>query len=147
MIDIDLFKHYNDTHGHIAGDECLREVARAMAGCAVRPLDLVARFGGEEFVVLLPDTTLEGARVVAERIRSAVERLEAGACANALGRITVSIGIGYAPDAWNVEGTALLEAADRALYEAKDHGRNNVVLGSITMPGLELIVPVPSALA
>jgi diguanylate cyclase (GGDEF)-like protein len=143
MIDIDLFKHYNDTHGHIAGDECLREVARAMAGCAVRPLDLVARFGGEEFVVLLPDTTLEGARVVAERIRSAVERIEVGACA----RITVSIGIGYAPDAWNVEGTALLEAADRALYEAKDHGRNNVVLGSIAMPGLESIVPVPSAVA
>jgi diguanylate cyclase (GGDEF)-like protein len=147
MIDIDLFKHYNDTYGHISGDACLREVARAIAGCAVRPLDLVARFGGEEFVVLLPDTTLEGVSVVAECIRAAVERLEIEAGTNSLGRITISIGIGYAPDARNLEGTELLEIADRALYDAKARGRNKVVLGSIGALGLELIVPVPSAVA
>jgi diguanylate cyclase (GGDEF)-like protein len=142
MIDIDVFKRYNDTYGHLAGDECLRRVALAMAGCAVRPLDLVARYGGEEFVVLLPDTTLEGARLVADRIRSAVERLIIRHGEQALGRTTVSIGIGYVSDARNADETTLFEAADRALYDAKAGGRNRVMLDSIESPA-----PAPEAAA
>jgi diguanylate cyclase (GGDEF)-like protein len=128
MIDIDVFKHYNDTFGHPAGDECLRRVARAMFDSTVRPLDLVARYGGEEFVVLLPETQLEGARLVAERIRAAVSRLEIRHGAKELGRVTVSVGIAFAADARGVDETSLVAAADDAVYDAKRRGRNRVAL-------------------
>lgn len=133
IVDIDLFKKYNDAHGHLAGDECLRRVALEIAACAKRPLDMVARYGGEEFVVLLPDTTIEGVRGVADGIRTLVERLEIVPGAACTG-VTVSIGIGYAEDVRNVPETALFEIADRALYDAKERGRNVVVLGGATPP-------------
>jgi diguanylate cyclase (GGDEF)-like protein len=137
IVDIDHFKRYNDAHGHLAGDECLRRVALEIAECAKRPLDMVARYGGEEFVVLLPDTTPEGVRAVADRIRTLVEHLKIGSGAACEG-VTVSIGIGYAQDVRNVAKTALFEIADRALYEAKGRGRNIVVLGVAVPPTVVL---------
>jgi diguanylate cyclase (GGDEF)-like protein len=126
IVDIDFFKHFNDAFGHLAGDDCLRQVGRALAGCAARPLDLIARYGGEEFVAVLPDTPLHGLHVVAERIRSRIERLELFHGERRLGGVTVSIGIGHAPNALEVGHAALFESADRALYGAKAEGRNRV---------------------
>jgi diguanylate cyclase (GGDEF)-like protein len=133
VIDIDFFKNYNDSFGHLAGDECLRRVAGNIRGCATRPLDLVARFGGEEFVAVLPDTTLEGIHLVAERMRSRVEGLATVADGSAPAPVTVSIGIGFAQNARHSDRVALFEAADRALYSAKGRGRNQVVLGDLQL--------------
>lgn len=128
VVDVDFFKHYNDSRGHLAGDACLQRVAGALSKCATRPLDLVSRYGGEEFAVVLPDTPLAGVLATAERIRSVVERLEIVYDGKGLGRVTVSVGVAYAPDARTCDETALFETADLALYEAKDRGRNCVVL-------------------
>jgi diguanylate cyclase (GGDEF)-like protein len=139
VIDIDFFKRYNDSFGHSGGDECLRGVAKAIAECVTRPLDFVARFGGEEFVVVLPDTPLHGVLTLAERIRSIVAELDVVQEGKALGRVTVSIGVSDVRDAGRV--------ADRALYEAKRGGRNRVVLGRTDIastPGNELLA-VPNA--
>jgi diguanylate cyclase (GGDEF)-like protein len=130
IVDVDFFKRYNDSFGHVVGDECLRWVARALVACATRPLDVVARYGGEEFAIVLPDTPLHGALVIAERIRFVVERLEIVHGSQPLGKVTVSIGVGYTPNARDAEPTALFDASDRALYEAKAQGRNRVVLGA-----------------
>ncbi len=130
MIDIDLFKSFNDSFGHAAGDDCLRAVAATLAKVATRPLDLVARYGGEEFLVILPDTPLEGARAVAEQMRSGVEALAIGLSGGVSAGVTISIGIGFAPDAAKVEAPVLFEAADRALYEAKQQGRNRVLVAN-----------------
>jgi diguanylate cyclase (GGDEF)-like protein len=131
VIDIDFFKRYNDSYGHLAGDVCLRRVAQAMAECAPRQLDLVARYGGEEFAVILPDTPMAGVLVVAERIRTAVEALKIVHGATARGYVTVSIGVGFAVDSLFVDEGELFESADRALYEAKDHGGNAIVRGTL----------------
>jgi diguanylate cyclase (GGDEF)-like protein len=135
VIDIDFFKRYNESYGHLAGDVCLRRVAQVMAACAPRPLDFVARYGGEEFAVILPETPLAGVLVVAERIRTAVEGLKIVHSATARGQITVSIGVGFATDSLFVEEGELFESADRALAEAKDNGGNTIVRGPIkTVP-------------
>jgi diguanylate cyclase (GGDEF)-like protein len=131
MIDIDFFKKYNDSNGHMAGDECLRRVAKVLRDSVTRPLDLVSRYGGEEFVVILPDTPEEGFLATAERIRAAVERLDLDGCANGVGKTTVSIGAAFAGDAHLANESTLLAAADRALYAAKHAGRNRVALGSL----------------
>jgi diguanylate cyclase (GGDEF)-like protein len=130
IIDVDYFKKFNDSYGHLAGDECLRRVAQAMAQCITRPLDTLARYGGEEFVVLLPDTSLAGAFVVAEHIRSVVEKLQIVVDEGARAKVTVSIGIGYLTDASVFDETVLFAGADRGLYDAKDRGRNRVILGT-----------------
>lgn len=130
MIDIDYFKTYNDSHGHMAGDECLRRVAKTLVESVTRPLDLVARFGGEEFVVVLPDTPPEGVLATAERIRAAVARLEIDGCASGAGTTTVSIGAAFAGGASQADPSTLLAAADRAMYAAKRGGRNQVALGT-----------------
>ena len=143
MIDIDFFKRYNDSYGHLGGDICLREVARGIAACVTRPLDLVARYGGEEFVVVLPDTPLDGILTLAERIRSVVEQLEIGHDARAFGRVTVSIGVGYAGVAEDVDPARLFESADSALYEAKESGRNRVILTNIDVPAKRAFLAAP----
>ena len=126
MIDADHFKDLNDTHGHQAGDEVLRQLARLCAG-AVRPYDLLARYGGEEFVVLMPGLQLEPACAVAERIRLAVAEMRCASAAGVELRTTVSVGVACLdrsegdPD---TEGQALLQRADRAMYRAKAAGRN-----------------------
>lgn len=126
LLDIDRFKSVNDGYGHDAGDEVLREFADRIR-CHTRGIDVVARFGGEEVVVVVPDTSLEGARHVAERIR---ERVEAEGFPIHRGtrqiRVTVSIGVA-ARQAGDVAASDMLKRADLALYRAKEEGRNRVV--------------------
>jgi diguanylate cyclase (GGDEF)-like protein len=131
MIDIDLFKNFNDSFGHAAGDDCLRGVAATLAKFATRPLDFIARYGGEEFLVILPGTPLAGTRSVAEQMRAGVEALAIGLSGGVSAGVTVSIGIGFAENAATVEAPVLFEAADRALYEAKSEGRNRVVVTNV----------------
>lgn len=127
IIDADHFKNVNDTFGHGVGDDVLRALARA-AQDQVRDVDLVARLGGEEFVVLLPSTDAVGARAAAERIRIAVEGLRVTTPAGAVVRFTVSAGVAeISREASTLE--ALLHRADTALYEAKRRGRNRTVIG------------------
>ena len=125
LMDIDKFKSVNDTYGHPAGDAVLRGVARVLAQQA-RGADVVARYGGEEFGVLLPETDQAGARVIAERIRAAVEAATHATDAGVI-RATISIGVATYPDDAR-EKPALVERADQALYAAKKGGRNRVVL-------------------
>lgn len=123
MMDIDHFKLFNDSQGHQAGDGCLQQVSRCIAE-SVRAIDMVGRYGGEEFIVLLPETDLEGARVLAERIRSAVFDLGIPHPASKTAdQVTVSIGVAVGPvDRWE----NLIKQADEALYAAKETGRNKV---------------------
>jgi diguanylate cyclase (GGDEF)-like protein len=126
MIDVDFFKRYNDTYGHAAGDDCLRTVARVLAATVNRPADLAARFGGEEFAVLLPNTAQDGARGIAEAICDGVRAAGMPHVASDLGFVTISAGVATAVPAPGGDGRALVEAADAALYEAKEAGRNGV---------------------
>jgi diguanylate cyclase (GGDEF)-like protein len=124
LLDIDHFKSVNDTYGHPAGDAVLREVAARVKG-SVRDVDVCGRYGGEEFVVLLPQTPLEGALLVAERIREAVKSRAFELRGDAR-IITVSLGVAVFP-AHGGNGRALIEAADAALYRAKEAGRDRVL--------------------
>jgi diguanylate cyclase (GGDEF)-like protein len=127
MIDVDFFKGVNDLHGHTYGDECLISVARILAQHAVRADDQVARYGGEEFVLLLPGTESDGARAVAERMQHAVTISGIVNRASPFHhRLTVSIGIGVSVPEPGMVATALVNAADEALYEAKRQGRNRI---------------------
>lgn len=122
MADIDHFKRVNDTYGHLVGDRLLREVARTIAG-ECRDADLPARFGGEEFAVLVPDETAEGAARLAERCRRKIEEIRLVANRQSLSA-TVSFGVA---DGTGLElPEALIQRADKALYEAKAAGRNTV---------------------
>lgn len=126
MCDVDHFKTYNDSYGHQAGDECLRQVASAIDKQLDRGTDIAARYGGEEFAVILPETSSGGALMVAEKIRHAVHRLNIPHAAAPLGRITLSIGVAVGIPGINHPHEQLLEAADRALYRAKHEGRDRV---------------------
>ncbi len=126
MIDIDLFKQYNDARGHAAGDDCLRLVAGCLTGCLRRAGDMAARYGGEEFTVLLPGVGLDGAVAVAEAMRREVEALDHAHACSPFGRRTVRLG-GAAPQPGREDAPgALLARADQALYAAKNAGRNTV---------------------
>ena len=127
MIDIDGFKAFNDALGHQAGDACLRTVATIIDEGVKRAGDIVARYGGEEFAVLLPDTEPAGAAALAERIRAAVEGRGIEHPANACS-VTVSIGVATLQASENGEPSSLVRAADAALYQAKNDGRNLVRL-------------------
>jgi len=127
--DIDHFKPYNDFYGHLAGDDCLKIVAQTLQELLKRPGDIVTRYGGEEFVIVLPSTTLEGAYLMGETIRSRIEFLELPHEASAVSDfVTISLGVGFT-DGRDQEITPakLLEKADQALYRAKSAGRNRVV--------------------
>ena len=137
MIDADHFKEFNDRFGHQAGDDCLRAIASALSGVVTRPGDVVARFGGEEFVALLPDTPLDGARRVGEMLRSAVFELAIAhpGAAKADGsadvevepqRVTVSVGCAAMIPTADTQHRQLVKMADEALYLAKRDGRNRV---------------------
>lgn len=124
LADIDHFKRINDTQGHLVGDLALKAVSGCMSS-NLRPHDLMARYGGEEFAMLLPDTDLAGAKLAAERLRFMVEKSTIQSGELAL-QVTISIGIGFVPEGQTAELETLLGAADRALYRAKDLGRNRV---------------------
>lgn len=129
MIDIDYFKKVNDTYGHLVGDEVIQLVATVLKKQLRQGLDLPARYGGEEMVVLLPETAAQDALVVAERVRRAIASLEIEplAATRSMPHITVSIGVASYPDHGH-DTRSLLEAADQSLYQAKTHGRNRVCL-------------------
>jgi diguanylate cyclase (GGDEF)-like protein len=124
MIDIDFFKRYNDTYGHVAGDACLRLVSAAIAGATRRPADLAARYGGEEFSILLPDTGLDGGLAVARRICAAVVALQEPHRASEFGIVTISAGVWACMPHSGTTASALFAQADAALYGAKTSGRN-----------------------
>ncbi|BDM81636.1 sensor domain-containing diguanylate cyclase [Acaryochloris marina] len=128
LCDVDHFKQYNDTYGHQAGDTCLQEVALAIDKSVKRPADMVARYGGEEFVVLLPNTPLPGATHIAEMIRTAIEVLRIPhKTSSASDQVTLSLGVATVIPNTQQTYTELLEAADAALYRAKQQGRNRVI--------------------
>ncbi len=131
MIDVDRFKQYNDTYGHVAGDDVLRKVGAALQRCMSRPGDLAARFGGEEFGVVLPGTPAGGARLVAEKIRLEVAALQVPHAGGIEGGV-VTVSIGGACVIASPEGstTSLIETADAALYQAKRGGRNRAVIAA-----------------
>lgn len=124
MIDIDYFKQYNDSLGHIAGDTCLVQVAGALSRSRVRGHDLVARYGGEEFAIVLIDTDMEVAQEVARRLITAIEHLQIAHPACPLGRLSISIGVATQTEQTPIDPVAMLEEADHALYRAKRNGRN-----------------------
>ena len=128
MIDIDAFKAYNDTYGHQQGDETLIKVAGTLSAMLQRPLDLIARYGGEEFAVVLPEMDAEQSAALAEAMRQRIVDLAIPhSRAASGGRVTVSIGLATSSAAQPVDIPTLLGNADRALYSAKNSGRNRVV--------------------
>lgn len=130
MIDIDHFKHFNDTYGHLLGDECLKAIGALIKDNIRRPGDLASRYGGEEFAVVLPGTDLTGAFVVAEQIRQAVAEVEIHGENRSPIRVTVSIGVSALRPLQDDTPEMLIQAADQALYAAKEHGRNRTVMAS-----------------
>ena len=126
MVDIDRFKQFNDTYGHQKGDHCLRQVALALKRGVRRPADLVARYGGEEFVVLLPGTDLAGMDRVARKMQANVADLEIPHAASPTGRVSFSMGIAAQVPDTDTPPESLIALADKALYQAKTNGRNQI---------------------
>jgi len=143
MIDVDLFKKYNDIYGHPAGDECLRAISQTIKNLLQsRPENLAARYGGEELSILLPHTDVAGAVAVAEKIRQTIEHLRIRHPANPQGVVTVSAGVeAFAPGRNSDSAGQLVEAADKALYAAKSAGRNRVCTSDETSLQLGLLKP------
>ena len=123
MCDVDFFKSFNDLYGHHAGDLCLYQVARGIANAIHRPTDLASRYGGEEFIVVLPNTDRQGALQVAERIRAQIALLS---IPHGSDRVTISVGVATVVPQRGMIPTDLLQRADQALYTAKRRGRNRV---------------------
>jgi diguanylate cyclase (GGDEF)-like protein len=129
MIDLDHFKKFNDTYGHDAGDAVLRETGQFLAK-GIRAEDFVCRFGGEEFVVILPTASVEVAQARGERLRAKMRELNITHQDKSLGMVTISVGVAAFPQ----HGTSpkeLMAAADAALYEAKRRGRDQVVVATV----------------
>jgi diguanylate cyclase (GGDEF)-like protein len=127
MVDVDNFKAYNDANGHLGGDECLKRIATAVAS-EMRTNDLVARYGDEEFAVILPNQSLKGAPCVAERIRTRVEQLQVPNRLALGEHVTVSVGAATALASPDHSASELVAIADAALYRAKHMGRNRISL-------------------
>lgn len=136
LIDVDQFKKFNDHYGHLAGDGCLRALGRILSALARRPADLAARYGGEEFAVLLPNTGPDGCAEVGEAIRQALHELAMLHAHNPPSRlVTASVGAATAlPSQATADGSTLVAAADRALYAAKDSGRDRLVMSGQVVP-------------
>nr|WP_311529690.1 sensor domain-containing diguanylate cyclase [uncultured Ralstonia sp.] len=134
FVDIDWFKLYNDTYGHQAGDDALAAVAKCIGDNIRRPTDSAARYGGEEFIVVLPDTSPEGAASIAEKIRAAISNLAIEHRGSEYGRVTASIGAAAWTPEQDVDVSAVIRAADEALYDAKATGRNRVAQSAKPSP-------------
>jgi diguanylate cyclase (GGDEF)-like protein/PAS domain S-box-containing protein len=139
LLDLDHFKAFNDEYGHQVGDDCLRSVALAVKAAVRRPRDFVARYGGEELAVILPETDSAGAMHIAEQVRQAVEDLMLPHTGNPEGENRVTVSIGATTAVPSVGGTVkmpegLLLTADSALYKAKHHGRNRVEVSILLTP-------------
>lgn len=131
IADIDYFKPYNDNYGHQAGDDCLKNVAAVIAASARRPGDMVARYGGEEFAIVLPGLVKENAALIAEKLREAVVELNIPHKGSSVSdRVTLSVGVASVMPTDQIESSDLIRAADRALYMAKENGRNRVVISN-----------------
>ena len=127
MIDVDFFKRYNDTYGHLAGDDCLRRVATAIRAALRRPADVVARYGGEEFSCILPETPLDHAAAIANALDRDIRALEIPhSSSDAAAVVTVSIGVCTKPAGVTSVATELVDQADAQLYRAKHGGRAQV---------------------
>jgi diguanylate cyclase (GGDEF)-like protein len=130
LIDVDLFKQYNDRYGHLAGDACLRQVADVLQKALRRPGDMLARYGGEEFVLILPNTAGAGAHKVASRLCKQVSQLGIPHDDSVTQSLTISAGVASITPEENITPDQLISSADRALYEAKRKGRNRVELAA-----------------
>lgn len=129
LCDVDFFKDFNDTYGHIAGDICLQQVVGAIQAAVKRPADLVARYGGEEFAIILPNSPAAGAVHVGEQIRAKVAGLKIDHPKSQVSQyVTVSLGVACTVPGVNANPTILIDAADKALYAAKEAGRDRVIL-------------------
>ncbi|HEY9668569.1 MAG TPA: diguanylate cyclase [Coleofasciculaceae cyanobacterium] len=136
LCDVDSFKLYNDSMGHQAGDVCLRRLAQAMKSAAKRPADLVARYGGEEFAVILPNTNGEGALQVAEEIRLSVRALAIAHPTSPISDyVTLSVGVSCTVPWYEGSPEVLIATADRALYQAKQSGRDRAIFVPLTNAG------------
>ncbi len=131
-LDIDHFKRVNDTHGHASGDLVLKAVAAALLDC-VRPMDLVARVGGEEFAIVMPNCAPSFGEAVAERVRLRIEAMPVAIGLSQQLRVSVSIGGAFAPQWVRSSPAFWIERADVQLYRAKDEGRNRVCLEPVTV--------------
>jgi diguanylate cyclase (GGDEF)-like protein/PAS domain S-box-containing protein len=127
LLDVDCFKSYNDHYGHVRGDSCLKQIAEAALDVVSRTTDVIARFGGEEFALILPNTSHAGAKEVAEHVRAMVERRALVHIGNPHKVVTVSIGCATLTPQFRMSSLQLIELADQALYTAKHKGRNCVV--------------------
>ena len=127
LLDIDYFKQYNDHYGHLGGDDCLKRVGQALSQAATRARDFVARFGGEEFVLVLPETDRAAALVVAERCRQVVQDLHIDHALSGVGpHLTISLGVGTLIPTAHSLPTVFISEVDKLLYKAKQNGRNRV---------------------
>lgn len=127
MLDIDHFKEYNDHYGHIQGDDCLIRVAKVLTTAATRSRDFIARFGGEEFVLVLPETDAEAAAKIAERCRQLIFKAQIPHLNSSVSNvITISVGVGTILPSHQDQPMAFVEATDKKLYLAKQQGRNRV---------------------
>lgn len=126
MIDVDRFKNFNDAYGHLLGDTVLQSIAKVFNQTLKRPGDFAARWGGEEFIILLPDTDSNGALDIAEQIRKRAEDMEVSDISTPKGKVTISIGVNTHKHGQSGTIYEFLSGADSALYKAKDLGRNKV---------------------
>ncbi|HGM7027642.1 TPA: diguanylate cyclase [Serratia liquefaciens] len=127
MLDIDCFKQYNDIYGHVAGDQCLQQIGQTLKGLACRSNDIMARYGGEEMAIILPDTDTQGALIFAERVIESVRELKIPHTGNPHGIVTISIGIfAKVPHMYNDTPIGFINQADSALYQAKAQGKNRI---------------------
>jgi diguanylate cyclase (GGDEF)-like protein len=128
MLDIDYFKQYNDHYGHIQGDDSLKRVGQVLSGAATHSRDFLARFGGEEFVLVLPETDEESAKTVAERCRSLIFKAQIPHAASQVSQLlTLSMGVGTVIPAHKDTAMTFIDEVDRRLYQAKQKGRNCIV--------------------
>ena len=128
MLDIDYFKQYNDYYGHLQGDECLKRVSQTLVECASRAKDFVARFGGEEFMLVLPESDADAAAAVAERCRKAIFKLQIAHAKSPISQLlSVSLGVGSIIPGVNDQLLDFINRVDRRLYLAKQNGRNCIV--------------------